>query len=152
MQLGFLFLAIVAAYSAAGSSGDTRHKTRGNMIMSRIRKSFHLVPGLRSRKEKNLCVTTRLKEIRIFEAATDRPSCPFCSNSLEGITSSFHESHENTPRHTVSGTPGASYPSPWKWECKFCMAYVLFNEDMETMSLADSCFWPDGSVGAPIKK
>ena len=138
MQLGFLFLAIVAACSAAGSSGDTHHKTRGSMITSRIIKSFHLVPGLRSRKEKNLCVTTGLKEIRIFEAATDRPTCPFCSNSLEDITSSFLESHENTSKYPVSGTPGVSYPPPWKWECKSCMAYVLFNEDMENRLNAGS--------------
>ena len=138
MELGFLFLAIVAACSAAGSSGDTRHKTRGNMITSRIIKSFHLVPGLRSRKEKNLGVTNGLKEIRIFETATDHPTCPFCCNSLEDITSSPQESNENTSKHPVSGTPGVSYPSPWKWECKFCMAYVLFNEDMESRLNAGS--------------
>ena len=138
MELGFLFLATVAAGNAAGGSGYTRHKTRGNMITTRIRKSFHLVPGLRSRKEKNLSVTNGLKEIRIFEAATDRPTCPFCSNSLEDITSSFQESHENTSKFPVSGTPRVSYPSPWKWECKSCMAYVLFNEDMENRLNAGS--------------
>ena len=122
---------MVVACNTARNHLDTRYKTRGNMTTSRIKKGFHFVLGLRNRREIHSCISSDIKEIRIFETATDNPTCPFCSNILEDITSSFQESHENTSRYLVSGRPVVRCPSPWKWECKSCAAYVLFNEDMD---------------------